>query len=175
MYRLLQCSKGGGYLGQHTILAIALSTRSFEELVDMKNLIIVIATGLAYAASWASSIDEYAVNDAMYHLTAAMMAGDANGMRELTNDSLTYGQSDGSVQNQAVFVDNITSGSTRYRRIDLTHTVTTVTGDNAIVRGHFSATTESGGKFAEIDINELLVWEKHNGRWRLLSRQACKL
>ncbi|WP_052427031.1 nuclear transport factor 2 family protein, partial [Paraburkholderia terrae] len=153
---------------------IALSTRSFEELVDMKKLILVIATGVAYAASWASSVDEYAVNDAMYHLTAAMIAGDARRMRELTNDSLTYGQSDGSIQNQAAFVDGITSGRTRYRRIDLTHTVTTVTGGNAIVRGHFSATTESAGRFVEVDLNEMLVWQKQNGRWRLLSRQGCK-
>lgn len=140
----------------------------------MKKLILVFAAGVACSASWASSADEYAVNDAMYHLTAAMLAGDAIKMRELTSGSLTYGHPDDKLQNRETFVDTIKSGQTRYKRIDLTDTVTTVTGENAIVRDHFSATTESDGKFTEIDLNELLVWQKHNGRWRLLARQGCK-
>lgn len=156
------CHEFAGFVGQ------------LPEAFDMKKLILAVATGIACSASFANSTDDYAVNDAMYHLMAAMMSGNKTEMRELTNDSLTYGHSDGTVQNQATFVDTIASGQTRYRRIDLTNTITTVAGDNAIVREHFSATTESGGKFVEIDLNELLVWQKHNGKWRLLARQGCR-
>ncbi|MFM0527327.1 MULTISPECIES: nuclear transport factor 2 family protein [Paraburkholderia] len=140
----------------------------------MKKLILAAVTGVICSASLANSANDYAVTDAMYHLAAAMMSGNETQMQELTHASLTYGYSDGSVQNKTAFVDTIVSRQTRYRRIDLTDAKTTVAGDNAIVREHFSATTELGGKFDELDLNELLVWHRHNGKWRLLARQGYK-
>jgi hypothetical protein len=140
----------------------------------MKKLLVWITTGLVCSAAWASSPDESAVNDAMSQLSAAMIAGDAQKMKALTADTLTYGHSSGRVQDQAAFIDTIASGQTRYKRIDLSNTVTTVTGDNAVVRDHFSGTTESAGKLAEVDFDVLLVWQKQNGVWKLLARQGYK-
>jgi hypothetical protein len=140
----------------------------------MKKLLVWITAGLVWSAAWASSPDESAVNDAMSQLSAAMIAGDAQKMKALTADTLTYGHSSGRVQDQAAFIDTIASGQTRYKRIDLSNTVTTVTGDNAVVRDHFSGTTESARKLAEVDFDVLLVWQKQNGVWKLLARQGYK-
>lgn len=140
----------------------------------MKKLIFLVAAGLVCSGAWANAADGNAVNDAMNRLSAAMIAGDAQKMKELTADTLTYGHSSGRVQDQAAFVDTIASGQTRYRRIDLSNTVTTVTGDNAVVRDHFSGTTESAGKLTEVDFDVLLVWQKQDGAWKLLARQGYK-
>jgi ketosteroid isomerase-like protein len=134
-----------------------------------------IAVGLTCSAAWASSADETAVNDAMNRLSAAMIAGNAQQMQALTTDTLTYGHSSGKVQNQAEFIDTIASGQTRYKRIDLTKTVTTVTGGNAVIRDHFNGTTESAGKLADVDFDVLRVWQKQgDGEWKLLARQGYK-
>lgn len=140
----------------------------------MKKLILFVVAALACSGAWANAADETAVDDAMNRLSAAMIAGDAQKMKDLTADTLTYGHSNGRVQDQSAFIDTIASGQTRYKRIDLSNTVTTVTGDNAVVRDHFSGTTESAGKLAEVDFDVLLVWQKQNGAWKLLARQGYK-
>jgi hypothetical protein len=144
------------------------------ELINMKKLILLVAAALACSAAWADSVDETAVNDAMSRLSAAMIAGDPQKMKELTADTLTYGHSNGRVQDQAAFIDTIASGQTRYKRIDFSNTAITVTGDDAVVRDHFSGTTESAGKLTEVDFDVLLVWQKQDGAWKLLARQGYK-
>ncbi|MEI6003398.1 nuclear transport factor 2 family protein [Paraburkholderia bengalensis] len=140
----------------------------------MKKLIIAATIVLACSGAFAKNSDEYALTDAMYHLTAAMIDGDAQRLRDLTTDTLTYGQPNDSLQNQSAFVAAIATGRVHYRRIDLTHTLASITGNTAVIRNHFSATTESNGKFTEVDLDELLVWQQSNGRWRLLARQGCR-
>ncbi|QYD67210.1 nuclear transport factor 2 family protein [Paraburkholderia edwinii] len=149
----------------------------------MKKLLMVLGVGLtagltaglASSGAWASSADETAVNDAMNRLSAAMIAGDAQQMKALTADTLTYGHSSGKVQNQAEFIDTIASGQTRYKRIDLTKTVTTVSGNDAVIRDHFNGTTDSGGKLTDVDFDVLTVWQKQReGDWKLLARQGYK-
>ncbi|WP_166678977.1 nuclear transport factor 2 family protein [Paraburkholderia sp. BL6665CI2N2] len=140
----------------------------------MKKFLMIVAGSLIFLDASANTSDEYAVNDAMNRLSAAMIAGDPQKMRDLTSEALSYGHSNGRVQDRAAFIDTIASGQTHYRRIDLTHTTTVVTGDNAVVRDHFSGTTESDGKFAEVDFDVLLVWQKRNGVWKLLARQGYK-
>jgi ketosteroid isomerase-like protein len=149
----------------------------------MKKLLMVLGVGLtagltaglACSGAWASSADETAVNDAMNRLSAAMIAGNAQQMKALTADTLTYGHSSGKVQNQAEFIDTIASGQTRYKRIDLTKTVTTVSGNDAVIRDHFNGTTDSGGKLTDVDFDVLTVWQKQReGDWKLLARQGYK-
>jgi ketosteroid isomerase-like protein len=141
----------------------------------MKKLLMLLTAGLACSGAWASTADETAVNDAMNRLCAAMIAGNAQQMKALTADTLTYGHSSGKVQSQAEFIDTIASGKTRYKRIDLTKTVTTVTGNDAVIRDHFNGTTDSDGKLADVDFDVLTVWQKQSdGAWQLLARQGYK-
>ncbi|PCE25344.1 hypothetical protein BWP39_12525 [Paraburkholderia acidicola] len=140
----------------------------------MKKFVLSVAASLLLASSaFASTADESAVNDAMQRLSAAMTAADAQQMKDLTADTLSYGHSNGLVQNQTEFVTTIASGQTKYRRIDLTQTVTTVTGDSAVMRDHFTGTVvEPDGKVNDVALNVLLVWQKQHGAWKLLARQA---
>ncbi|MEM5460886.1 nuclear transport factor 2 family protein [Paraburkholderia phytofirmans] len=138
----------------------------------MKKLILVVAAMVSLCSLSAQASGDYEVNDAVYHLNAAMINGDAQALEDLTLATLTYGHPDGSVQNQETFVGNITSGHVVYKRIDLTHAVTTVSGQSAVVREHFSATERLNGRFVEVDLDELMVWQKRDGKWRLVARQG---
>ncbi len=46
--------------------------------------------------------------------------------------------------------------------------------DVAIVRHKLNATTNDSGKPGEVHLAVLLVWQKQQGAWKLLARQAVK-
>ncbi|MFM0129239.1 nuclear transport factor 2 family protein [Paraburkholderia sediminicola] len=140
----------------------------------MKKTILFALTSLVCLSTSAETTDLIAVQGATQRLNEAMIAGDAQQMKALTTAALSYGHSNGRVQDQAAFIQTIAGGETRYRRINLSNSVTTVDGDNAIVRDHFSGTTEKAGTVSEVDFDQLMVWQKRDGVWRLLARQGYK-
>jgi hypothetical protein len=140
----------------------------------MKRIICLALLSLACMSAIAETADEAGVSAAVQRLNAAMLAGNADEMKAVTSEALSYGHSNGAVQDQTVFIQTIVSGGTRYRRIDLSNTKTTLAGDNAIVRDHFSGTVESGGKVGEVELEQLMVWQKRGGVWKLLARQGYK-
>ena len=141
----------------------------------LKKCALALSFAILCVNASASQTDVDAVNDAMQRLNAAMIAGDAQQMKALTDDNLSYGHSSGRVQGQQAFIQTIAGGETRYRRIDLSNSTTTVVGDNAVIRDHFSGTTESAaGKQTDVDFDVLLVWQKEGGAWKLLARQGYK-
>ena len=50
-----------------------------------------------------------------------------------------------------------------------------VVGDLAIVRAHFSSDIEPEGKPGHVELEMLMIWQKRNGAWKLLARQAFKV
>jgi hypothetical protein len=146
----------------------------FEEYQLTKRMICLALLSLACIGATAETADEASVGAAVQRLSAAMLAGNAQEMKAVTSEALSYGHSNGAVQDQTVFIETIVSGGTRYRRIDLSNTKTTLAGDDAIVRDHFSGTVESGGKVSEVDLDQLMVWQKRDGMWKLLARQGYK-
>ena len=50
-----------------------------------------------------------------------------------------------------------------------------IVGDTAIVRHILTGETESEGKTNAVKIGVLMVWQKQDGRWKLLARQAYRL
>jgi Domain of unknown function (DUF4440) len=140
----------------------------------MKKLILFVAGVLICSSTWAAASNESAVDDAINRLSAAMLAGDAQKLKALTASTLSYGHSNGEVQDQAVCVDTIVSGKTRYKKINLSNTETKVTGNAAVVRDHFSGTVEQAGKLSDVDLDVLQVWQKEGGAWKLIARQGYK-
>ena len=123
----------------------------------------------------AQSSDEAAVNAAVEALMKAMLQADKAGLEQLVADQLSYGHSAGVIETKAQFVDVIVSKKTVYKTISLSEPSTVIAGDNAIVRHIFSNETESGGKAASARVGILQVWQKKDGAWKLLARQAFKL
>jgi hypothetical protein len=138
------------------------------------------ATALAAAsllrspAAVAQAGEEAAVNAAIEALRKAMVDADKAKLEELVADQLSYGHSGGVIETKAQFVEVIVSKKTVYKSIMLSEPSTTVVGNNAIARHIFSAETESGGKAGSARVGILQVWQKQDGRWKLLARQAFR-
>jgi hypothetical protein len=50
-----------------------------------------------------------------------------------------------------------------------------ISGKNAVVRHLFITKGSNDGKMTDVRIGVLMVFQKKNGHWKLLARQAYKL
>ena len=127
------------------------------------------------SAAIAQSGEEAAVNQAVEALRKAMVDADKARLEELVADQLSYGHSSGVIESKAQFVSVVASKKTIYKSITLLEPTTTVVGSNAIARHIFTAETEADGKPGSARVGVLQVWQKQDGRWKLLARQAFRL
>jgi hypothetical protein len=118
--------------------------------------------------------DEKAVSAAVEALRKAMIDPSKAVLEKLTLPQLSYGHSSGVVQDQAEFVEALTSGKSDFVSIELTQQRITIVNNTAMVRHYLSAATNDGGKPGQTKLSILLIWQKVRGDWRLLARQAVK-
>lgn len=131
---------------------------------------------LTSLASFAQSADEKAVGDAVEKLKNAIVAADAPVLDKLTSPLLSYGHSNGLLEDKKEFIRAITSGESHFTKIDLSDQTISVSGDLAIVRHKLIGDTHNKGKDpAPVKLGVFYVWQKTKGAWLLLGRQAFKL
>lgn len=119
--------------------------------------------------------DEQAIAARVEKLRVAMIAADKEALDELTAPSLNYVHSTGRLETKQEFIENLLSGKSDFVTIDLTDHTITLNGDVAIVRHKLTAQTNDGGKPGSANIGVMQVWQKQNGVWKLIGRQAFKL
>ena len=124
---------------------------------------------------FAQTKDEQAVTSAVESLRKALIDPDKATLDALVMDELTYGHSNGNIQDKAAFEEALLNKSSDFVTIDLTQQTVKVVGNTAWVRHILSATTNDGGKPGTAHLSVLLVWVKQKGQWRLLARQAVKI
>ncbi len=122
-----------------------------------------------------TSKDEQAVAAANESLRKAMIDPDKATLDALVTDDLTYGHSNGNLQDKAAFEEALLNKSSDFVTIDLTQQTIKVVGTTAWVRHTLTATTNDGGKPGTAHLSVLLVWIKVKGQWKLLARQAVKI
>lgn len=133
------------------------------------------AVAAAGPAALAQPAEEAAVTEAVEKLRAAMLAADRAQLDALTAPQLSYGHSGGVVEDKAQFIDVIANKRTVYKSITLSDQSIVLAGDDAIVRHVFSTDFESGGRPASSRVGVMQVWQKRDGQWRLLARQAFRI
>jgi hypothetical protein len=108
-------------------------------------------------------------------LRLAMLEPTQAALDALAAQELSYGHSNGMVEDKASFIDALVSQRSDFRRIDLTGQTITLAGDVALVRHTLDADTFDGGRPGRVTLKILLVWQKRNDAWKLLARQAVRL
>src|SRR6185437_3875070 len=148
--------------------------------ISRRDMAVAGAVALATPSLWAAaaeapSNDAEAVGGAVEALRQAMVAADKAKLEALTHEKLSYGHSDGRVQDKADFVDVVATRKTTYKKIELLEPTISLAGGAAIVRHCFTGETEAGGKTGTPNILALQVWQKDGGSWKLLARQGFKV
>ena len=121
------------------------------------------------------SKDEKEVASAVATLRQGMLDGDKNVLDQVTAADLTYGHSTGTLEDKATFIRVLASGENDFVTMDVTEQTIKVLGNTAIVRHNIAAQTNNGGTPGSTKLGVLLVWQKQQGKWKLVARQAFKL
>jgi ketosteroid isomerase-like protein len=131
----------------------------------------LLANGVIFAQTKA----EMQLKNSVELLRKAMVDVDKTVLNRLTDNELSYGHSGGKIEDKAAFINALVSGESDFVTIELTDQTIEIVGKTAIVRHNLAATTNNGGKAAAVKLHVLNIWQKQNGSWRLLARQAVKI
>ena len=123
----------------------------------------------------AQSKEEKEVATAVETFRKALLDGNRAQLEKVVADELSYGHSNGKLEDKAAFVEAYASGKSDFETIDLTDQTIRVVGNTAVVRHKLAGKTMDEGKPGNANLGVLLVWVNRQGQWRLLARQAFKL
>jgi hypothetical protein len=118
--------------------------------------------------------EEKEVSAAVEQLRIAMVEGDKTALENLAAEELSYGHSGGHVEDKAAFIEKIVSGKSDFITIVLSNQTLKVIDNTAIVRHDLRAETNDNGKPGNVSLHVLSVWQRQQGHWRMLARQAIK-
>lgn len=149
--------------------------------VTRRNLAVAGALALSMPSLFFSSPalaeagDDAAVKQNVEALREALLKADKAQLERLTAEQLSYGHSDGRVQNKAEFIDGVMTRKATVKSLNFPDLKIAVAGDAAIARHLYESESEMDGKTTNTKIGTLEVWQKQGGNWKLLARQAYKL
>jgi len=138
-------------------------------------LVLGSASWLRSSAVLADASDEAAVKENVEALRKALLSADKGQLQQLTAAQLSYGHSSGKVQNKAEFIDGVVTRKALVKSLTFPDLTVAVAGDAAIARHLYVSQSETDGKPNNVRIGVLAVWQKQDGSWKLLARQAYKL
>jgi ketosteroid isomerase-like protein len=142
-------------------------------MTKFKLMLVFLCLFSGYAAA-APAADEQDVAKAVDAMTQAMLHKDIKALGALTSDNVTYGHSSGKIQNKEAFIADIETGRSGFKTLQMLNQKITLNGDVALVRNHFSAQALNSGVEVPTEIENFQIWQKQQGHWLLIGRQAFK-
>lgn len=119
--------------------------------------------------------DNQAIDLSIKTLAKAMISADSVTLRNISADELTYGHSSGLIENKEAFIKAITSGKSKYSKLEMSNQDITVKGNTAWARFNMIADiVGADAKTTTLNLKMLTIWQKENNMWRLLARQAVR-
>jgi hypothetical protein len=134
-----------------------------------------IAVQLFFASNSDAQTKNNSVEQAVVQLREALLSGNESKLRAISSPHLSYGHSNGLIENQDAFVATLISGKSVFVTMDLSDQTIDQVGNTAIVRHTLYAKTNNDGVMGEVKLKVLLIFQKEKGAWTLLARQAVKI
>lgn len=136
-----------------------------------------IALLIGIGANVSAQPTEAGVVKAQETLNNAIKSADQSQLDKIAAVDLTYGHSNGRLENKSQFIDALVSKRSVFRTLDASKQVVVMQGDTAVIRNHVSADTDPGAKgtIVHVELDIIYFWRYVNGEWKLLARQAYKL
>ena len=129
---------------------------------------------LRSSSAVAESADEAAVAQAVEALRKAIFGQEKTQLEALCAEQLSYGHSDGRVENKAKFIDGVMTRKAILKSLTLSDHTIAIVGTDAIARHTWASESETDGKLTSTKIGVLQVWQKQGGNWKLLARQSVR-
>ena len=119
--------------------------------------------------------DEAALAQAIETLRKAQFEADKAKLEQVTAAQVSYGHSDGRVENKAQFINGVMTRKQTVKSLAFPELTVAVVGDAAIARHIYLGESELDGKQSTTRIGALQLWQKQDGAWRLIARQGFRL
>jgi hypothetical protein len=140
-----------------------------------KMLFLLVALCTMISIESIAQNQDQAVAQAVEKLRKLMIDPDKAGLDAIAATQLSYGHSNGKIEDKAAFMEALVSGASDFKTIDLAEQTISVTENTALVRHKLSGETNNQGQVGQVKLAVLLVWVKQKGDWKLLARQAVKI
>ena len=139
-----------------------------------------LTSALAFGASalllkdsaTAQSGDEAAVTQNVEVLRKAILEADKAKLEQVAAAQISYGHSDGRVQNKQEFIDGVINRKQVQKSLTFPELKVAVVGNAAIARHVYLGESELDGKQTTTRIAALQLWQKQDGAWKLIARQG---
>jgi hypothetical protein len=141
----------------------------------MKRIFFIAILLIISQLAIAQSKDESAVGNAIETLKKAMIDADKATLEAISAEVLSYGHSNGKIEDKKQFVEAIASGESDFVTIDLSNQTIKISKDVALVRHRLDAKTNNKGVAGTVKLDVLLIFQKQKGKWLLIARQAVKV
>lgn len=142
---------------------------------------VVVASALAFGgllldgSAKANGADEDSVAQSVEMLRKGIFEADRSKLEQVASAQISYGHSDGRVQNKEEFIHGVMTRKQTVKSLDFPELKIAVVGNAAIARHIYLAQSERDGKATTTRIGALQVWQKQDGGWKLLARQGFRL
>ena len=146
-------------------------------MVYRKKYLLLLVCVVCSSFVFAQSKDEIAVlaNSRRLHQTV-FGTKDSMVLEQLFASALTYGHSNGRIQNRAEAIDGIIHNKSAYTDTSLKSYSVMINDDAAVVRYVMrEMETNAEGKTVPLRLAIMLVWVEEKGKWKLFGRQAVRL
>ncbi len=144
------------------------------KMLKLLALALVVSGSLA-AAGPGKKDEKQAVEGAVEKLRKAMIDPTQTSLDAIAADQLSYGHSNGLIEDKSAFMKALLSGDNDFKTIDLSEQSVSIIDNTAMVRHKLMAETNNKGVPGQAKLAVLLVFVKQKGDWRLLARQAVKI
>jgi hypothetical protein len=119
--------------------------------------------------------EEKQVSDLVEIFNKAIINKDTGTLEKILLNELSYGHSNGLVQDKASFIHKIIAGPNFFTAIDLQNQTIKIVGDMAIVRHLVTAKVINKGSPGVLKFGNVLILLKRNKNWKFIVRQAYKI
>lgn len=142
----------------------------------MKLILVTLLLSIhAFLPTLAQNKETDKVQKAIETLRIQMLNPTEVGLRSISHPSLTYGHSNGRIENQKEFMESFLSGSSDFTSLEFSDIKIEIVGKSAIVRHLLAAESHDKGKQpAKVNLKVMLVFTREKSGWILLGRQAVK-
>lgn len=123
-----------------------------------------------------AQVDSISLKDAMSNLDKSLVNKDEKVLMQLLNADVSYGHSNGWVQNKTDIINDLKSGKLVYDKIEnMNATIVAINSQWATVRTNTNAEGKVNGNPFQFKLHILEVWSKTKTGWQLIARQSTKL
>jgi hypothetical protein len=120
--------------------------------------------------------DTASLKNAMSLLDKALLDKEEKALVQLLHADISYGHSNGWVQNKNDIINDLKSGKLIYNKIENSRVMIVAIDNNlATVRTNTNAEGSISGTAFKLNLHVLQVWIKTKNGWQLLARQSTKL